>query len=54
MHGWQGRTLAQLQVVGDLLQDHEAGQDEALRAADARAGAAMRLVPLAVLPHPQY
>jgi hypothetical protein len=43
------RTLEQLKVVADLLQDDQAGQDEAVGAADAWALAAARLVPLALL-----
>ena len=44
-------TLEQVQVVGDLLQDHEAGQDEAHRALQAliRPLTPVRPVPLALL-----
>ncbi len=43
------RTLDELEMVGDLLQDGEAGQDEAVRAAQPGPRAAAWLVPLAPL-----
>lgn len=50
---WQPQTLPhtfdELKVVGDLLQDGEAGQDQAIRAAQPPPRAAIRLVPLATL-----
>lgn len=45
---WQG-TFDELQVVGDLLQDGEAGQNQAEGAAQARPWTALWLVPLASL-----